>query len=61
MEKFIRTLIRDVARPVSQRVASTVGGVLSGLGMAAPDVSTVEAAVPILIGLAFDTLFRRFY
>lgn len=54
-------MIYSVLRPVSQRIATSLGAALAGYGMAANDVSTVVAAVPLLLGLAVDLILRRFY
>lgn len=54
-------MIYQILRPISQRLATSIGAVLTGYGMAGDDVTTVVSAVPLLLGLAVDLILRRFY
>lgn len=48
-------------RPISQRLATAIGGLLTGAGMAAGDVNVILAAVPVALGFAVDLVIRRLY
>lgn len=48
-------------RPLAQRLATAIGGALSGAGMVADDVNVVLAAVPVLVGWSIDLLIRRLF
>jgi hypothetical protein len=52
---------KAVIKPISQRLATVVGTVLTTAGMASEEVSTVEAAIPLLLGFAVDLVIRRLY
>lgn len=55
------TIWQSILRPISQRLATLAGGYLSAFGMASDEVSTVQSAIPIVLGLGLDLVIRRFY
>lgn len=54
-------VLQTILRPLSQRVGTFVGSYLSALGMAVDDVSTVVAAVPLVLGVVLDLIQRKLY
>ena len=52
-------LIRDIARPVVDRIASNVGAFFAGLGVAATDVDNIEKVAVIVIGVGIDLVVRK--
>lgn len=52
---------QPIVRPISQRIGTAVGAALSSLGMAQDEASVITAAVPIILGFAFDLVIRRLY
>jgi hypothetical protein len=56
VEKGMRMLelIKQIASPLSRKLATTLGGVLTGIGASNDDVSAITAALPVVIGLIID-------
>jgi hypothetical protein len=54
-----RFILDDLARPIAHRVGSYVGTTLTTLGVAADDIQIVVAAIPVIVGIAFDLVIRR--
>jgi hypothetical protein len=57
----LHLILKDIARPISQRLGTALGAVLAGLNVSAADQATVAAAVPIVVGLMFDLVIRRLF
>jgi hypothetical protein len=52
-------LIDQILRPVSHRMATTIGTFLGTLGYASDDVQTIVAAIPVAVGILIDLVVRK--
>lgn len=57
----MKLLIEQIARPISQRLATASGAYLTALGVSADNVSIVVAAIPVMLGVLIDLVLRKLY
>jgi membrane glycosyltransferase len=50
------TILRNFVTTAARRGGTTLGGILSTLGVASDDASAIVAVLPIVAGVIFDTL-----
>lgn len=53
----MRLFLRQASGMVSRRIATMAGTYLTAAGLSSDDVSTVLAAVPIIVGTAVDVAY----
>lgn len=53
------TIGRRLARPLLDRVFSQVASIGATFGVTVDQISTIEAAITIVVGLLADTVVRR--
>lgn len=54
-------VLREILRPISQRLGTALGTTLAALGVAESDISIVVAAVPVVLGISLDLVSRRLW
>jgi hypothetical protein len=52
-------IVKQIVKPLARRLATAAGATLTTLGMAAPNVDIVVAAIPIVIGFAIDLVISN--
>jgi hypothetical protein len=58
---LINQLWPVIIRPVGQRLGTLLGAWLASQNLPAEDVTTITAAVPLIVGVLADLIQRRFY
>jgi len=51
--------MRSIILPISRRLGTALGSTLSTFGVASDDVSLIVAAVPAVLGIAFDLAYSN--
>lgn len=52
-------IINALIKPATARLGTAIGTYLTALGVAADDIGTVLAAVPVVVGVMVDLATRR--
>lgn len=55
----MRMIIKNIIMPITRRLGSTIGAYLAALGMAQPDIATVVAALPLVVGTIIDLIYTN--
>jgi len=50
MEDFVENIIA----PIGRRIGTSLGAMLTGLGASAEHINVLVAAIPAIVGIAFD-------
>lgn len=53
---FLAPLLTEIFAPITRRMSGYAGTYLTAIGLTAAEVSTVVAAIPIVIGVCIDLL-----
>lgn len=52
-------IAHEIVRPLAHRLGTAIGVALASFGVAAGDIETIVAAVPVVLGVAADLIIRR--
>jgi hypothetical protein len=57
---MLQFLLSEIAKPLGRRISGYVGVSLSSLGVAASDISTIQVAIPVIVGVGLDLILSNF-